>query len=153
MRRIFIYSAPCLFFVTSLVLSIALLFTSCSKPPRQMPQPVSDEVNNSAPHSIAPIPLVRPMVTFIELGSVNCVPCRAMQPIMEEVRNRYGSQVKVLFYDVWTKEGQPYGQKYGIRVIPTQVFLDREGKEYFRHEGFFPAEELLNILEQGGVRL
>lgn len=76
-----------------------------------------------------------------------------MQPILEDVRDRYGTQVNVVFYDVWTKEGQPYAQKYGIRVIPTQVFLDREGKEFFRHEGFFPAEELLKVLEKGGVRL
>ena len=41
-------------------------------------------------------------VTFIELGSVNCVPCKAMQPIMEEVRRKYGARVSVVFHDVWT---------------------------------------------------
>jgi len=94
-----------------------------------------------------------PIVTFIELGSVNCVPCKAMHPVMEEVRQKYGSQVSVLFYDVWTKAGEPYGRSYGIRVIPTQVFLDKDGKEYFRHEGFFAAEELYKVLEKGGVKL
>jgi len=94
-----------------------------------------------------------PIVTFIELGSVNCIPCKAMQPVMEEVRRKYGSQVSVLFHDVWTKEGEPYGRTYGIRVIPTQVFLDKDGKEYFRHEGFFALEELCKVLEKGGVKL
>jgi len=94
-----------------------------------------------------------PTVTFIELGSVNCIPCKAMQPVMEDVRQKYGDQVSVLFHDVWTSEGEPYGRSYGIRVIPTQVFLDKDGKEYFRHEGFFPEEELLKVLEQGGVKL
>lgn len=94
-----------------------------------------------------------PIVTFIELGSVNCIPCKAMQPVMEEVRRKYGDQVSVLFHDVWTSEGEPYGRSYGIRVIPTQVFLDKDGKEYFRHEGFFPEEELLKVLEKGGVKL
>jgi thioredoxin 1 len=94
-----------------------------------------------------------PIVTFIELGSVNCIPCKAMQPVMESIRTKYPDQVSVLFYDVWTKEGQPYGQRYGIRVIPTQVFLDKDGKEYYRHEGFFPEEELLKILGKGGVKL
>jgi thioredoxin 1 len=92
-------------------------------------------------------------VTFIELGSVKCVPCRAMVPVMEEVETKYADQVAVVFYDVWTKEGEPYGAKYRIRVIPTQIFLDADGKEYFRHEGFFPYEELVKILEQGGVNL
>ncbi|HCM25111.1 MAG: hypothetical protein A2Z99_18555 [Treponema sp. GWB1_62_6] len=92
-------------------------------------------------------------LTFIELGSVNCVPCKAMQPIMEEIRVKYPDQVEVIFYDVWTSAGRPYGAQYGIRVIPTQVFLDVEGKEFFRHEGFFPIEQLTQVLRQGGVKL
>lgn len=91
-------------------------------------------------------------VTFIELGSVRCIPCKMMQPVMKSVEEKYGSQVKVVFYDVWIEAGAPYGQKYGITAIPTQVFLDKEGKEYFRHEGFFPEEELIKVLKQKGVK-
>lgn len=90
-------------------------------------------------------------VTFIELGSVNCIPCRMMQPIMKEIEEKYQNQVKVVFYDVWTPEGNPYAGKYRIRVIPTQVFLDKDGKEYYRHEGYFPKDELVKILKMGGV--
>lgn len=90
-------------------------------------------------------------VTFIELGSVRCIPCKMMQPIMEEIEKEYIEQVKVVFHDVWTPEGRPYAVEYGIRVIPTQVFLDKDNKEYFRHEGFFPKEELINVLRQQGV--
>ena len=90
-------------------------------------------------------------VTFIELGSVNCIPCKAMQPIMDEIRKRYSGQVEVVFHDVWTAEGRPYGAQFGIRVIPTQVFLDADGKEFFRHEGFFPMDQLKQVLARGGV--
>lgn len=90
-------------------------------------------------------------VTFVELGSVKCVPCKMMQPVMKNIENKYGSQVKVIFYDVWTEEDKPYGQKYGIRVIPTQVFLDEEGKEFHRHEGFYPEEEIDKILKGKGL--
>lgn len=93
-----------------------------------------------------------PMVTFIELGSVNCIPCRQMQPIMKEIEEKYPEKVKVVFYDVWTKEGQPYATQYGIRVIPTQVFLDADGKEFFRHEGFFPLAEIEKLLKGIGVQ-
>ncbi len=89
---------------------------------------------------------VKPAVTFIELGSDRCVPCKMMQPIIEEIKKEYAETVQVLFYDVWTDEGRPYGEHYKIRVIPTQVFLDKNGEEYFRHEGFFPKEELEKIL-------
>ena len=91
-------------------------------------------------------------VTFIELGSVRCIPCQKMQPVMKSVREKYGTQVNVVFHDVWTPAGAPYAQKYGIEAIPTQVFLDKDGKEFFRHVGFFPEEELIKVLKQKGVK-
>jgi len=91
-------------------------------------------------------------VTFVELGSVGCIPCKMMQPIMKEIEKEYKDQVRVIFYDVWEPDGRPYAEKYKIRVIPTQVFLDENGKEYFRHEGFFPKEELIEVLKEKGVK-
>ena len=90
-------------------------------------------------------------VTFIELGSIKCIPCKMMQPIMKEIEKEYKGQVKVVFYDVWTSEGRPYAREYSIRVIPTQVFFDKDGKEYWRHEGFFPKDELVKVLKMQGV--
>ena len=91
-------------------------------------------------------------VTFIELGSVRCIPCQKMQVVMRSIEEKYGDQVNVVFYDVWTPEGSPYGQQYGIQAIPTQVFLDENGMEFFRHEGYFPEEELVKVLNEKGVR-
>ena len=91
-------------------------------------------------------------VTFIELGSVRCIPCQQMQPIMKSVEEKYGKDVKVVFHDVWTEAGAPYAQRYGIEAIPTQVFLDKDGKEFFRHVGFFPEEELVKVLQKKGVK-
>lgn len=76
-----------------------------------------------------------------------------MQPIMKEIRTKYGSQAYIMFYDVRIKTGQPFGQFYKIKVIPTHISLDKNGKEYFRHEGFFPAEELYKMLAKDGVKL
>jgi thioredoxin 1 len=87
-------------------------------------------------------------VTFIELGSVKCIPCQKMQTVMKSVEKKYGEQVEVIFYDVWTPEGKPYADKYKIQAIPTQVFLDQQGNEYFRHEGYFPEEELVKVLNK-----
>lgn len=91
-------------------------------------------------------------VTFIELGSVRCIPCQQMQPIMKSINEKYGTQVNVVFHDVWTEAGAPFAKQYGIEAIPTQVFLDKDGKEYFRHVGFFPEEELVKALNQKGVK-
>jgi thioredoxin 1 len=91
-------------------------------------------------------------VTFVELGSVNCIPCKMMQPVMAEIEKEFGDQVKVVFYDVWTREGRPYGEKYKIQAIPTQVFLDKNGREYFRHMGYFSKEEIVKVLQKQGVK-
>jgi thioredoxin 1 len=92
------------------------------------------------------------LVTFIEIGAARCIPCKAMQPIMKEVAQEYQGQVNVVFYDVWTPQGKIDAMKYNIRVIPTQVFLDKNGKEYFRHEGYFPKEELVKVLKMQGIK-
>lgn len=91
-------------------------------------------------------------VTFIELGSVRCIPCQKMQVVMKAIEKKYGTQVRVVFYDVWTAEGKPFGEKYGIEQIPTQVFLDENGKEFSRHVGYFPEEDLVRILKTKGVK-
>jgi thioredoxin 1 len=101
-----------------------------------------DTVAAAAKHSI----------TFVELGSVNCIPCRAMQPVMKSVEEKYGGQVKVIFYDVWEREQAHYAQEYKIRLIPTQVFLDISGKELMRHEGFFPEKEIDAFLQSKGLQ-
>ena len=92
------------------------------------------------------------LAAFIEIGAARCIPCKAMQPIMKEVAEEYKGQVKVVFHDVWTPQGKMDAGKYNIRVIPTQVFLDKNGKEYFRHEGYFPKEELIKVLKMQGVK-
>jgi thioredoxin 1 len=89
-------------------------------------------------------------VTFVELGSVNCIPCKAMQPVMKAVEEEYGDQVQVIFHDVW-KDPEP-GRKYGIRLIPTQVFLDEKGVEFHRHEGFYSKEEIDIVLQSRGLK-
>jgi thioredoxin 1 len=92
------------------------------------------------------------LVTFVEIGAARCIPCKAMQPIMKAMQEEYKGQVKIVFHDVWTAKGKADAQIYNIRVIPTQVFLDKDGKEYFRHEGFFPQKEVIKVLKMKGVK-
>jgi thioredoxin 1 len=90
------------------------------------------------------------LVTFIELGADRCIPCKKMQPIMKEIAETFVDRVQVVFYDVW-KDSAP-AEKYGIQLIPTQVFVDQKGKEISRHVGFFPKKEILELLKKHGVR-
>ena len=94
-----------------------------------------------------------PQATFVELGSKSCTPCRLMQPVMRAVESKFGTQLKVVFYDVSTTEHRRYADLYSIRIIPTQVFLNSAGKEFFRHEGFFSEEEITKLLKSQGLIL
>ncbi|KAF0141386.1 MAG: thioredoxin 1 [Stygiobacter sp.] len=92
-------------------------------------------------------------VTFVELGSVNCIPCKKMQPVMKAIEGKYGEQISVVFYDVWKEEQKKYAGQYKIKLIPTQVFLDENGKEFFRHEGFFAESEIDKVLTKRGLKV
>ncbi len=93
-----------------------------------------------------------PLVTFVELGSVNCVPCKQMQPVMKAIEEKYGDQVKVVFHDVWKEDQKKFAKEFKIRIIPTQVFLDAAGKEFFRHEGFYAEKEIDKLVQEKGAK-
>jgi thioredoxin 1 len=73
-----------------------------------------------------------------------------MKPVMEQVRKKYGSQVEVTFHDV--RRDYAVAHKYRVLLIPTQVFLNADGREVFRHEGFLPFVKVEEVLRQMGVR-
>jgi thioredoxin 1 len=76
-----------------------------------------------------------------------------MQPVMAAIAKKYGDQIKVVFYDVWKPEQAQFGKTYNIRLIPTQVFLAKYGKEFFRHEGFSPEAQIDTILQKHGLKI
>jgi thioredoxin 1 len=90
------------------------------------------------------------MVTMVDLGAKKCIPCKMMVPIIEELETEYKDRAAILFIDVWVNPDA--GKKFGIRTIPTQIFYDAEGKESFRHEGFFNKADIVAELQKLGVK-
>jgi thioredoxin 1 len=86
---------------------------------------------------------------LLDLGAGKCIPCKMMKPILEQLHQEYAEQLEVTFIDVW--ENQEAGAQYGIRMIPTQIFFDAQGKEQFRHEGFMSKEEILSKWKELGI--
>lgn len=78
---------------------------------------------------------------FIEIGAKSCIPCQMMQKVMDELRTNYPGRLDIVFHDLEIDDA-PAG-KYGISVIPTQMLLSPDGAELFRHEGFYPADEIV----------
>lgn len=90
---------------------------------------------------------------LVDLGAKQCIPCKKMAPILEELREEYAGRLEVEFIDVWQKENAEKGKEYGIKLIPTQIFFGADGKELWRHEGFLSKEAILAKWEEMGVDL
>lgn len=87
-----------------------------------------------------------PLPKLIDLGADKCVPCKKMAPILIELRADYAGLVDVVFIDVW--KDPDAGEPYNLRLIPTQVFVGHDGKEVFRHEGFFAREDIEKVFQE-----
>ncbi len=89
------------------------------------------------------------MPRLLDLGAGKCIPCKAMAPILEELRGTFRDRFEVVFLDVW--ENPDAADEYKVSTIPTQIFFDAEGRERFRHEGFFSREEILAKWRELGI--
>jgi thioredoxin len=105
-------------------------------------------VVHSEPASAQEVP-VKDMVTMVDLGAKTCIPCKLMAPIMEKLEKDYKGQAAIVFLDV-SKEPD-LAKRFGISVIPTQIFYDKQGKEVFRHTGFMSEEAIVTQLKKMGV--
>jgi len=43
------------------------------------------------------------------------------------------------------------GRRFGVTMMPTQVFLNKTGKELHRHIGYYGYEEILPVLKKAGI--
>lgn len=110
----------------------------------------ADTATTAAPDDgRTPSPGSGAQVTFVELGSDSCIPCKEMRPIMAEIEKKYSGSVEVVFYDVYEQGDK--AEEYGVRVIPTQVFLDENGRELYRHEGFLTLMAIESLLAERGI--
>lgn len=91
--------------------------------------PTADEVQNGVP-------------SLVDLGSKSCVPCQMMEDELQRLDEITGENLTVTFIDV--NENPDAASQYGIRVIPTQVFLAPDGSELYRHEGYMSADQMIS---------
>jgi thioredoxin 1 len=89
------------------------------------------------------------MVTMIDLGASECIPCKMMAPIMVKLEKVYAGKAAIIFIDVWKDRSQ--AKRFKIRAIPTQIFFDKDGKEIFRHVGFMGEKDIIEQLRKMGI--
>lgn len=85
--------------------------------------------------------------TFLEFGAVGCAPCKKMEKEMETIRKDFAGKVNVRFINLLKKWNKDWADYFEIQTIPTQVVLDSQGKEIYRHVGYISADELKKVFK------
>ena len=103
---------------------------------------------------LASIPLEKVLTngkpTLAEFGWRECIPCKDMRPILEKLDQEYKGKLNVVIVEIPFNED--LAEKYGIMVMPVQIFFDSKGKEIVRHAGFLPKQEIVGQLERMGIK-
>jgi len=73
-----------------------------------------------------------------------CGPCRAVAPVIEELSKEYAG--KVNFYKINTDEEQELAGAFGIRSIPSLLFVPKNGDPKMAI-GALPKESLKQAVE------
>jgi len=88
---------------------------------------------------------------LLDIGSTTCIPCKKMAPILDALAREYVGIFEVEFID--TRVNKNIAEEYGIRLIPTQIFFNRQGLELYRHEGFMGRDDILATWNELGLDL
>jgi thioredoxin len=148
------------------LLSALITLGSCSAQSSKKPDeksPVSNTTNNAK--NMGTIHLTKQ--TFLEkvvnyetspndwkyLGDKPCIidfyadwcgPCKAVAPILEELAKTYGDQIYI--YKIDTDKEQELAGVFGIRSIPSILFVPMDGKPQMSM-GALPKQQLVEAIE------
>jgi len=95
-------------------------------------------MSNSFNTIIASAPTV-----LVDFYATWCGPCKTLAPILKQVKDELGDQVKIVKIDV--DKNQSLAAKYQVRGVPTMI-LYKEGKQVWRQSGVVPAAQLTQII-------
>jgi thioredoxin 1 len=86
---------------------------------------------------------------LLEFGRGWCKPCKYMKPILEDMAKTYAGKAIVTTVDM--DANKDLVQAFRIRLMPTQVFLTPDGKEFFRNEGTLEREQIAQVFAKMGL--
>ncbi len=86
--------------------------------------------------------------TLLDVGGADCVPCKAMAPVLEKLNEDLNGEAIIKFVDYW--EYPALANQFQFSVIPTQFFYDENGELYTTHEGQLTEEKAYEIFAEMG---
>jgi len=76
-----------------------------------------------------------------DFGAEWCPPCRDQKPIVIALQSEYAGKVEIRIIDV--DENKDLSEKFKVKAIPTQVFMDKDGNTLSQHVGLFPKDSIV----------
>ena len=73
-----------------------------------------------------------------------CGPCKMVAPILEDLGKQYAGKLNI--YKVDTEREQELAAAFGIRSIPSLLFIPKEGKPQMAM-GALPKESFVQVIE------
>ena len=74
-----------------------------------------------------------------------CGPCKAMKPVLEELKLIVGDKARIAKIDV--DQHEDLATKYRIQAVPTFI-LFKNGEAVWRHSGVIHSSELQGVIEK-----
>jgi thioredoxin 1 len=91
-----------------------------------------------------------PLPKLLDFGRGQCIPCKAMAPILKELSDEYKDRVVIKIIEIDQESGLTKANR--IRLIPTQIFFDAKNQEILRHEGFMSKEDIKKVFLKMGIK-
>lgn len=82
---------------------------------------------------------------LIDYYATWCGPCKAMHPVLEELKKRTGDRLKIVKINIDSPENRQNVQAYQVRSVPT-LMLFKNGQLLWRQSGAVGAEQLAEIV-------
>lgn len=74
-----------------------------------------------------------------------CGPCKMLAPILKQVKDDLGEDIKIIKIDV--DENQMLAAKYQVRGVPTML-LFKSGKQVWRQSGVLQKDQIISVVKQ-----